>query len=176
MPARTITAEQFVSRVEACAPGAAELEEHGLDPDEIEDIRRAFECRPTHDRWSGPPNELRRLLVEFDCSDLEISIVRFDPGSADAESAFVFAVAESDPIGVRDSGVVTMFDHAGGRPIYDIAASPEGFLEALALVAEAFRCRETGGYRREEFAAKCVAAAGSEEYGRLYLVLLPGDD
>ena len=70
-------AEVFVDLIRAAAPPRFVLIEHGLDGDEIDEISNIYACpRREHASRAAYPDELQRLLGDFDCR-FELAAFRF---------------------------------------------------------------------------------------------------
>jgi len=164
-------AEEFLRHLGTAMPDQHVLADYGLDEDEIADIQATF-VAPRRPSTADPAaGELERMIVEFDCSRVEIGLVRLHGEITSRPEGLVFASCEADPLVVRADGCVAMCDHAVARSVaFVCAADSERFLDAMAVYVE-FRAEKDAGKSRADAAEECAKAAGGSEYRGFYRLL-----
>ena len=167
-------AEHFLNNVQLSAPSLRTLEDFGLDQDEIEEIRLAFQCQRKPDATDDGPfrNELERMLHLYDCSNLEIGLIRFSSDPRRTVAGVAIGCVEADPLIVHDDGQVATYDHADEQEMMlPCARTAEHFLEALSTFLH-LRIEEGSRPRNARMAAElCAHAAGGLQYLSFYEVL-----
>lgn len=166
-----MNAETFVQHLKSAMPDRADLEDYGLDEDEIRQIRGALQA---HRRGTdgAPATEIERLVSEFDCTRVEVGAVRFDDRATAHRFGTAFGRCEADPLVVTRGGSVVMVDHAdpGGRRV-SCASDSERFLDALARFVSIQHDRGEWRGRPDEAAESCALAAGGEQHTEFYRIL-----
>lgn len=142
-------------------PDRSTLISHGLDDQEVLEIQSTF-LAAKRGGTVAPRNvsEIERMIIEFDCSTLEVGLVRFNERLEVGALGKCFAYCEADALVITEDGRVGLVDHAAPQRVHQFcAASSEQFLDALALVVT----REKG-QSNTEMLAHCANAAGGSEY------------
>jgi hypothetical protein len=159
--------DEFARLMSESMPTKEQLVEYGLNDEEIEEIQRTFRCQrrgPT-DAGSDPSSELERLVVDYDCSTLEVSQVRFSGApEAHPQGGVVVGYWEADPIVVSKDGEVVALDHADQATSTPCAADSRLFLEAMACLVRARSNRLQWKGRAAELAEACAQEAGGDRY------------
>lgn len=156
-------AEEFLEKLKMAMPTDAELEDYGLDEQEIEQIKATFQARPRH---IGEPvmdatGEIGRLIWRFDCNSLEVGLIRFDAAVTSQLGGLRFGLCEADPLLVKPDGSVVMHDHSTpGREVFHCASNPEKFLDALIIFVQIRREEQKWHGREGEAAEMCANASG----------------
>jgi|GEM_PF-5632766 len=154
-------------------PSRTELEEYGLDDDEIADIQASFEAVPrvgVHGT-NAQGHEIESLLRDYDCSRVEVGPVRLLPSTIEHPEGVVFGHCEADPLVMSDDGSIDLFDHASGERSLACARTSERFLDALAAFLRIQAARDDWRGRPAAAAAQCAAAAGGDTYRAFYGIL-----
>lgn len=159
-------AEAFLQAVERSMPDRAELAARGLDDDGIREIQSMFVATRRGTTAPTDANELERMIIEFDCSTLEVGLVRFNERLERQALGECFAYCEADALVIAEDRRVGLVDHAAPQRVHQFcAASPEQFLDALALVVNRAK-----GESNVEMLTDCSNAAGGAEYADFYRV------
>jgi len=167
-------AEEFIRTISEAAPSDDVLANYGLDNAEIEDIQKTFQAFP---RTSAPvppdgSGEVGRLIAEFDCTSLEVGLIRFDPQITELNLGFRFGVCEADPLVIVKDGSVVMYDHSGSpASLLHCALDSELFLDALAVFVEIRARKKEWKGRQVEATKKCCAASGDPNSINFYGML-----
>ncbi len=165
-------AEAFLQLVKRSMPDRSQLAAHGLDEEEIRDIQSIFVAPARGIAAPQGVTELERMIIEFDCSKLTVGLVRFNDRLELHAPGKCFALCEADPLVILPDGRVGLVDHAVPDGVHELcAASPDQFLEALALVVG---CRGNHQSNIEPLAGY-ANAAGGPEYTDFYRMFLPYD-
>lgn len=166
-----MNAEEFVTAVERSMPTRETLIEYGLDEDEIDGIQAAFRC-PSRGRATvprGSVSELERLVIEYDCSTLEVSLLRFTEAPKSHEDGVIVAYWEADPVMVTNSGEIVAIDHENpnGKST-PCGADSERFLAAIAFLVEGIGKKAQWRGRAAELAEACAERAGGAVFSGFF--------
>jgi hypothetical protein len=178
-----MTADSFVSRLVRIANSLDILRQYGYPDDEIEEMRTSYSPpeRPGVPQHIDPVID---LLARYDCSRVEIGMIRLAPQPIEQDWAWAIGKDEADPLVLdKRSGEIKLMElRAGGiaqnAHVISIYARTSGmFLDALALTAETLLRQISGEFRAETEACRqgaelCADAAGGDEYMTPYLILL----
>ena len=147
------------------------LADYGLNDDEIADIQATFVARRRSASADPAASEAERMIVEFDCSRVEIGLVRLHGEITGHPEGLVFASCEADPLVVRADGCIAMLDHAVGQKIALLcAADSERFLDAMTVYVDHRAAKDTDRCRTDA-AEECAKAAGGAQYRDFYRLL-----
>lgn len=162
--------EEFVVALQDAMPPSEELEAHGLGPDEIASVQATFRPVP-RESHSISGSELEKMILDYDCSSVEVGLIRF----LDRPQEFLFgtqvAVCEADPIVVSPSGAVQLLDHANPADAMGCAADSEMFLEALSAFLAIRREKSKWKGRVNAAAEVCAQKAGGSAYAPFFQLL-----
>ena len=163
-------AEEFVRVVAEAMPSKATLQEHGLSEDEIEGIQATFTVErraSTETAAEATESEVLRLARLFDCSRLEIGLVRFQKAVSVHAAGLRFACLEADALVLASDGEITAYGVGTdvGRPC---AATGGHLLDALAEFVRIRRNRSAWKGRVRESAETCASAAGGPRFVDCY--------
>ena len=166
-------ADEFADRLARLGPQ--------LDKLDNKTLRQSFECR----RRLSPlaeadhQDELLVLLAKWDCSSVGVGMVAFLDSPKNSASGIQVGVVEADPLILLSDGEVTVEEYGfPGHLLWKAASNGDKLLDALIIAAEFFVKRVLKKIRFEDLeAAKsaahhCALAAGGNEYGEFYLMLL----
>lgn len=169
--------KEFVRLIQSLMPSINELKEYGLSEEEIEGIRMTYRCnlqkvnnniQPARARVS----ELEKLVLEYDCSTMEIFSIRFCGKPLPHHLGMIVAFWEADPIVVLKSGEVVAFDHANPNNIFaPCAANSERFLDAMAWLVKVRARKAVWKGRGKEIVDACAEKAGGSVYQDFYRTL-----
>lgn len=169
-----MNAEDFVARLRDAMPSQESLADYGLDDEEIDAIQLTFIAKPRDQVQSTQESnhEIQRLIRDFDCSTVEIGLVRFCNEFAHLQSGERFAFCEADSVLLRKDGAVALYAHsAPDSLLLECAADSERFLDALAEFVEVQKKKRDWEGRVQEAAIRCATAAGGEKYLDFYRLL-----
>lgn len=167
-----MNASEFCEQLATAMPTKAELEAHGLDEDDIESIQACFLAKKRNRVLQGNGSELKKLVYEYDCSSVEVGLVRFLEEPVDYAQGREFAKFEYDPLVVRRDGKVAMLDMLDRTWEYFICASSAGqFLDALAAYAMQVKRRGEWAGKSEQATNQYSLAAGGPEYAAFWRTL-----
>lgn len=163
----------FLKVLHEAMPAHAELEEYGLDPEEIDEVQASFRSAPSKSSIgvATAKSELERMILEYDCSTVEVGLIRFLPAPHPCRQGVQIAYCEADPIIVDASGLVTMHDHGDPQKSIECAADSERFLDALSVFIALRREKSQWKGRVEEAAGLCAAKAGGSSYMPFFRLL-----
>jgi hypothetical protein len=161
--------EEFVAALATSAPSTSELAAGGLDAAGMAAMLRTRQVKA---RLHPPPAttvcELERLLLTYDCSTVEVGLLRFLDGPRPHVAGTQVAWVEADPVVVRPDARVALYDHADGSRLMDCAADGGRLLDALAHFVSIVGHRQRWQGRSAEAARSCAACAGGEEFASFY--------
>lgn len=160
-----MNAEEFLQQVEKAMPERSILEEYGLEADEIADIQATFIAQRRSPSSTTARSEVERLVAEFDCSRLEIGLVRFSEELTAFADGRCFGACEADPLVVRPDGSIALYDHAQPASMLHVCANDaERFLDGLATFVRIRGEKSTWVGRVEEAAKAYAHSAGGSKY------------
>ena len=85
------------------------------------------------------------MIVEFDCSRLELGLVRFNDHLISLPAGSCFGACEADPIVVTEDGTIGLCDHARPDSVHQLcAADAERFLDGMATFVSLRGDKEDG--------------------------------
>lgn len=164
-----MNAEEFLRHVEGAMPDRSALEEYGLDADEIDNIQATFTAPRRGPTSSAALSEVERLVLEFDCSKLEIGLVRFSDQLTALPEGSCFGACEADPLLVTAEGTIALSDHAHpGSILQACAADAHRFLDGLATLVRLRSEKAAWMGRVEEAADVCAESAGGSQYREFF--------
>lgn len=166
-----MSGEQFVAHLRRAMPDRETLEEYGLDPDEVADIQATFVAHARTSNGFTASNEIEQMLADFDCSKVEVGLVRFLERGEGHSLGKVFAFCEADRLILRPDGAIVMLPHSGTGGEIRCAASPAQFLDAIALFADMIADKSAWKGKTNIAAERCATAAGVPSDGDFYRLL-----
>jgi len=167
-------AEEFIDRLRFAMPSAEVLGGYGLDEQEVQEIQDGFRVssRSEPEQSANDVGEIGRLLGLYDCTSLEVGLVRFDAKVTTIYGGHRFGACEADPLAVKPSGAVVMYDHAiSGAEVVRCAADPERFLDALAEFLQVRSEKDVWKGRATQAAERCRIASGEPSSFPFYQML-----
>lgn len=165
-------AREFCENLLAVMPTRAELEDYGLDEEDIESIEACFSAKKRDRVFDGDGSELERLVYEYDCSRVQVGLVRFLEEPIACSEGREIGSLEVDPIVVLGDCRVAVLDMLDRRRVQFICSlDSEGFLKALATYALQVRRQDDWKGKSDEAARQCCVAAGGNEYFSFWRVL-----
>lgn len=160
-----MNAQAFLRHVEHALPSRTSLEDYGLDDEEIEEIRSTFLApkRGPSDKRNLSP--LERMVVEFDCSKLELGLVRFSDRLISLPLGTCFGYCEADPLVLTEDGSVALCDHERPDLVHQLCAeNADRFLDAMATFVSLRSEKAAWMGKVDQAADKCATAAGGRKY------------
>jgi hypothetical protein len=149
----------------------AELEAYGLDIDEIEGVQATFRFSPRKQPSSVSRNELEKMILDNDCSTVEVGLIRFLDKPREHRHGVQVAFCEADPIVVSPAGLVAMYEYANPDKAMSCAADSERFLDALSVLITIRREKSRWKGRSNEVAELCSEKAGGSNYIMFFRLL-----
>ncbi len=165
---------EFLAIVGSATPDRDELDENGLDDDEIDAIQNTFSytVRESQNQPAVSATELERMILDHDCSTIEIGMVRFLEWPESHPHGIAVAHCEADTIVVRTDGSVGLYDHAHPESVaMECAADSESFLRGLAAFVEVRTNRSEWRGRAESAADHCSTLAGGSAFTDFFAIL-----
>lgn len=153
---------EFVKIIRQEMPSRVELESFGLEPHEIAAVQASFlaVARMPEVQIASNISELEKLISAYDCSGVEVGLIRFLAESRPHSHGVQVAYCEADSIVVEATGEVAMYDHADGRRSLSCAQESMRFLDALRVFVEMRNNKPKWNGRAEEAANLCAEMAG----------------
>jgi hypothetical protein len=168
-------AEEFVQRLQAAMPSRESLQEYGLTEDEIDDVQSTFIAvrrNAGQAKEALSSSELERMFELFDCSRIEIGLIRFYNLPTIHERGICFAECEADSLVLNHSGKIVLYEHDHGSDEgLPCAVNASCFLDALAEFLSIRRDKQIWNARVLDAASKCAHAAGGTDYQKFYVLL-----
>jgi hypothetical protein len=168
-------AEEFVQRLQAVMPSRECLQDYGLDEDEIEDVQSTFIAvrrNVGQAKEALSSSEIERLFELFDCTQVEIGLIRFGNRPTNHDNGICFAECEADLLVLNHDGRIVLYDHDHGADEgLPCAVNASYFLDALAEFLTIRHDKQIWKGRVLEAASKCAHVAGGTEYQKFYELL-----
>lgn len=163
----------FLNHLHDSMPNHTELEAYGLDSDEIDSTQRTFRShrRNTLEAFVTGSSDLEKMIGEYDCSTVEVGLVRFLGTPLKHCCGVQVAYCEADPIVVHASGVVAIHDHDKGQSTMKCSIDSDHFLDALAAFVTLRREKWMWKGRAEAAAEFCATKAGGSDCLPFFRVL-----
>jgi hypothetical protein len=161
----------FLVALHNAMPPRLELEACGLGPDEIESVQSTFRFVPRKPSGLVSRSELEKMILDNDCSSVEIGLIRFLDGPREHRYGVQVAFCEGDPIVVSPAGTVAMHDHANPDKAMNCAADSERFLDALGTFLAIRREKSKWKGRVNAAADLCAEKAGGGDYTAFFRLL-----
>jgi hypothetical protein len=161
----------FLIALQNVMPPRVELEANGLDPDEIESVQATFRFVPRSRSASTSRSELEKMILDNDCSSVEVGLIRFSDRPREHPHGTQVALCEADSIVVSPAGTITMHDHANPDKAMNCAASSERFLDALGVFLTIRREKSKWKGRGNEAAELCAEKAGGINFREFFRLL-----
>ncbi len=160
-----MNAETFLKCLQDVIPSRESLEDYGLENDEIEEIQATFLAPAKKSPEEEQGDEVQRMLANFDCSRIEIGLIRFQDKVRSHLYGTMFAFCEADPLVIRKDGSIAMYDHANPDSMQlECAVNSERFLDALAKFIDIRSKKSNWKGRTVEAAELCANTAGGSQY------------
>lgn len=160
-----MNAQTFLRLVERTMPSRTSLEEYGLDDEEIEEIRSTFLAPKRGPSDKADLSAVERMVVEFDCSKLELGLVRFNDRLIPLPWGTCFGYCEADPLVLTEDGTVALCDHARPDLAPQLCAeNADLFLDAMATFVSLRSEKAEWMGKVDQAAVKCATAAGGRKY------------
>ncbi|WP_254512204.1 hypothetical protein [Anatilimnocola floriformis] len=167
-------ADEFVTRLRAAMPSGEELEEYGLDEEEIRDIQATFIVKKndTGQAWKGGC-EVERLIREYDCSQLEIGGLRFAGVASEYPTGGqILGDFDNNPLVLNAAGEVIVCERVAPASVFmKCAVDCDRFLDALANFVCIRKDKSNWKGRATEAATRCAQLAGGNDCLKFYQVL-----
>jgi hypothetical protein len=161
----------FLVVLQNAMPPRAELEAYGLGRDDIESVQATFRFTLRNEPSSVSGSELERMILDNDCSNIEVGLIRFLEEPNKHRHGVQVAFCEADPIVVSPAGTVVLYDHANPDYAMNCAASSERFLDALGAFLIIRREKSKWKGRGNAAADLCAEKAGGGHYVAFFRML-----
>lgn len=167
-----MNAEEFLRKLKQAMPDRATLESYGLDEEEIADIQSTFLAARRGVPAPDGLSEVERMVVEYDCSKLQVGLVTFNDQLVRLPEGSCFGACEADPLVVVADKSVAMYDHAvSGVVSFHCASNGNTLLSGLAQYVSIRKDREAWVGREDEATMLCAEAAGGSQYSEFFRML-----
>jgi hypothetical protein len=177
-----MNAQDFVSELESASPSVAALEALGMSRAEAEEIAARYRPlkRPHPVVVDAALGALGQLLGTYDCSCVEIGMVRFASAPAWDGACWVIGKVEADPLVLEPgTGLIRVEELGTARHVlWNCAKEGGAFLTALATAAALLGRLAVDEQAEEDKGAlartlqECTQLAGGGEYEAFYRMLL----
>jgi hypothetical protein len=174
-----MTAEEFVVELAKSAPALEDLLEQGLTQKAARAFRRSLtpKKRAVPGRAPKGAGEVGRLLTSYDCSAIEVGMVRFGAAPARRGGGWEVGLVEADHLVVDSkSGALEVLERGHSTHVlWRCAATGEAFLGALARAAAVLSQRAVGEVPKRalvKHVRECAALAGGDEYEAFFKMLV----
>lgn len=161
----------FLVALQDVMPPRFELETCGLSPDEIEAVQATFRFVPRKPSVFPSRSELERMIIDNDCSSVEVGWIRFLDRPREHRHGVQVAFCEADPVVVSPTGTVKMHDHANPDKAVNCATDSERFLDALAVFLSIRHEKSKWKGRVDAAAEVCAEKAGGSGYKAFFRLL-----
>ena len=161
----------FLAALQNVMPSRAELEACGLGLDEIESVQATFRFIPRKPPSSVSRSELERMILDHDCSTVEVGLIRFLDRPREHRHGVLVAFCEADSIVVSPAGTVVMHNHANPDKTMNCAANSERLLDALGVFLTIRREKAKWKGRGNAAAELCAEKAGGSNYLAFFRLL-----
>ncbi|WP_372719265.1 hypothetical protein [Novipirellula sp.] len=165
-----MTADEFVESLAALCPTDAELQSHGLDESDIQDIKSTFTCVPRRvpSEDVRATNPIFDLLNRYDCTSVQLPNFRFAERPQHTENGVLIGWSEADLV-LLGNGSIACHDHAALNYIITACAQDSSrFLAALIHFAAHYRS-SVWRERRGELGHECASIAGAPSSWKFYV-------
>lgn len=161
----------FLVALHNVMPTRNELEAYGLGLDEIGRVQATFKSIPRKQPSSVSGSELERMILDNDCSTVEVGLIRFLDKPRDHRHGVQVAFCEADSIVVSPVGTIFMHDHANPDGAMSCAANSEKFLDALGVFLTIRREKSKWKGNCNAAADLCAEMAGGNKYQAFFRLL-----
>lgn len=167
-----MNAENFLKHLLDAMPRRDSLEEYGLENDEIDEIQATFMAIIRKSAREERGGEIQRMIAKFDCSRIEIGLIRFRDKPRSHSKGMMFAFCEADLLVEHGDGSIAMYDHANPDCLQmECAVNSERFFDALAQFIDIRSNKSAWKGRVLEAAELCADAAGGSQYREFFRLL-----
>lgn len=146
-------------------PSQAELEQHGLDEDDIREVEASFLPKKRERFLQTDRSELEKLVYEYDCSVVEVGLVTFHQQPETCPEGQEVGCYDANPLVVLEDGCVVVLDMTDRtRVLYVCSADSSGFLEGLLKYALLIKEKDSWIGKGDEAARLCSESAGGDDF------------
>jgi hypothetical protein len=175
-----MTPEYFVLKLKEVSPTKEILAANGFGDEEITQIMKSYACAPRADHINASSDTLLRLLSAYDCSNLEVGLIRFKEEVVEEVAYYIVGEVEADILGIsKTTKEVCVLDHTISEHVVSFCASnSDAFLDALLSFASFLyqRLKNDTLFANTAFTKHwvhvCADKAGGEKYLDFYKMLL----
>lgn len=167
-------ASEFLQLVHSQMPAESFLRELGMNDEDVVNIQRSFIFRERDVKAPEGVSELERMIIEYDCSTLEVGPVRFGDRILVTPQGVCVGACEADPLVVLPDGRIALFDHGRRDVIPEFCAiDSERFLDGLATSINIGLDRKAWTGRFPEAVLRCSEAAGGAQFASFFRMVCP---
>lgn len=175
-----MTPEYFVLKLKELSPTKEILAANGFGAEEIAQIMKSYTCASRAGCVNSPSDTLLRLLSAYDCSNLEIGLIRFKREVVEDIAYYIVGEVETDILVIsKTTKEICVLDHTVPEHVVSFCASnSDAFLDALLSFATFLfqRLKDETLFDNTAFIKHCVYVcaekAGGEKYLDFYKMLL----
>jgi hypothetical protein len=175
-----MTPEYFVLKLKELSPTKEILAANGFGDEEIAQIMKSYICVPRAGDVNAPSDALLRLLSAYDCSNLEVGLIRFKEEFVEEAAYYIVGEVEADILVIsKTTKEVCVLDHTVPEHVVSFCASTsDAFLGALLSFASFLfqRLKDETLFDNTAFTKHwvhlCAEKAGGEKYLDFYKMLL----
>ena len=113
LTAANMTGTDFLVALHSMMSSRAEMEAYGLSREGIESVQATCRSVPRTPSASVPSSELEKMIIDNDCSTVEVGLVRFLDRAYEHRHGIQVALCEADPVVVSPAGTILIYDHEG---------------------------------------------------------------
>jgi hypothetical protein len=176
----------FVKKLKALAPSKTDFKGLEVSDDFIKELINTYNCpiKEHNSYLSLPTDPLLDLLISYDCSRVEIGLVRLVLVPEETLNYFLVGYVDADILSFNKlTHRVEVLDYSNPRHvIWECAENGGKFLEAMLACAEYLISNlkasddEENLLNLKEYTDRCIDIAGGDEYEDFYKMLLGGED
>jgi hypothetical protein len=165
-------ADSFIKHLKLSMPSRELLAEYGLDEDEISDIQTTFTANSKKVSSHSESDEVLKMIEEYDCSKIEVGLVRFIDSPIPHAFGTIFAYCEADFLVLQRDGSIALYDHAAPETkLFDCALNSSHLLDGLAEFIDIRQEKSKWQGRIEDAVLICSNAAGGGDYKDFFRLL-----
>jgi hypothetical protein len=170
-------AKSFLRLVRSTMPTQSELLKFGMTAEEALGIQSCFIAKKRNAKAAPEVTELERMLIEYDCSTIDLGPVQFRGAVKPTPDGLCFGSSEADPLVILPDGRIALFDHASRDAAPELcAADSERFLDLLAMRITISLEIEMWKGRRPEALLRLAEIAGGQAYFAFCNMICPHPD
>ena len=171
--------ELFVEKLNLLAPSPEDFKQYNLTEEYIQNIISSYKCLvKTKNNNSYTNDLLLSLLNSYDCSKVEIGLVRFLENPIEKVGFYQVGNIDLEILAIdKITSQVEVIDHDNLEyVIWECASNSKNFLDALLVSAEYFVSQLKNSSEEDyaiisKYVNYCTEIAGGEQYMAFYKML-----